>query len=219
MMGLYLSVRVYRCGGWVERVYGRRKRYIKIHFTVDINTKEVISMDVTTDDVHDSEVLPRLLKDASMNRDVAEAFMDGAYDTRGSYIILRRMGIRPIIKPRANARTDRGPPERRISAAILKMFGERGWSMFMGYGRRWAVETAFSTYKRLYVKKHRKRAKSKSIHIQHTNKHTNRYDKRQTKEETREVELGHKALKYVAYSVDAGILYESLRNIRSRLRS
>jgi hypothetical protein len=55
------------------------------------------------------------------------------------------MGVRPIIKPRANARM------RRISAAILKMFGERGWSMFMGYGRRWAVETAFSTYKRLYV--------------------------------------------------------------------
>jgi hypothetical protein len=33
------GVRVCRCGGWVERVYGRRKRYIKIHFTVDINTK------------------------------------------------------------------------------------------------------------------------------------------------------------------------------------
>jgi hypothetical protein len=29
--------------------------------------------------------------------------------------------------------TDRGPPERRISAAILKMFGERGWSIVMGY--------------------------------------------------------------------------------------
>jgi hypothetical protein len=67
-----------------------------------------------------------------------------------TYILLRRMGIRPIIKPRANARTDRGPPERRISAAILKMFGERGRSIVMGYGRRWAVETAFSTYKRLY---------------------------------------------------------------------
>jgi hypothetical protein len=39
---------------------------------------------------------------------------------------------------------------RRISAAILKMFGGRGWSRFMGYGRRRAVETAFSTYKRLY---------------------------------------------------------------------
>ena len=69
--------------------------------------------------------------------------MDGAYDTGNSYILLRRMGIRPIIKPRANARTDRGPPERRTSAAILRTFGEKGWSVFMGYGRRWAVETAF----------------------------------------------------------------------------
>jgi hypothetical protein len=144
------GVRVCRCGGWVERVYGRRKRYIKIHFAVDTNTKEVISMDVTTDDIPDSEVLPGLLKDASMNRDVAEAFMDGAYDTRGSYVLLRGMGVGPIIKPRANARTDRGPPERRISAAILKMFGEKGCSRIMGYGRRWAVETASSTYKRLY---------------------------------------------------------------------
>jgi hypothetical protein len=103
--------------------------------------------------------------------------MDGAYDTRGSYILLRGMGIGPIIKPRANARTDRGPPERRISAAILKMFGERGWSMFMGYGRRWAVETAFSTYKRLYGEHtmsrniENKELKAKSIHIQHTNRH------------------------------------------------
>jgi len=50
-----------------------------------------------------------------------------------TYILLRRMGIRPIIKPRANARTDRGPPERRISAAILKMFVREGgvllWAM------------------------------------------------------------------------------------------
>jgi hypothetical protein len=132
------------------RVYGGRKRYIKIHFVVDINTKEAISMDVTTDDVYDSEVLPRLLKDASMSRDVIEAFMDGAYDTGNSYILLRGMGVGPIIKPRANARTDRGPPERRISAAIPKMFGEKGWSRIMGYGRRWAVETALSTYKRPY---------------------------------------------------------------------
>jgi hypothetical protein len=83
-------------------------------------------MDVTTNVIHDSEVLPRLLKGASINRDVIKAFMDGAYDTRGSYFILRRTGIRPVIKPRANARTDRGPPERRISAAVLKMFGGKG---------------------------------------------------------------------------------------------
>jgi hypothetical protein len=104
--------------------------------------KEVISMDVTTDDIHDYEVLPRLLKDASINRDVAEAFMDWAYDTENSYIILRRMGIRPVIMLGLIGVLQRGE----MSAAELKTFGERGWSMVMGYGRRWAVETAFLTY-------------------------------------------------------------------------
>jgi hypothetical protein len=35
-----------------------RKRYVGIHFAVDVNTKEVISMSVTTDDMFDSEALP-----------------------------------------------------------------------------------------------------------------------------------------------------------------
>jgi len=51
---------------------------------------------------------------------------------------------------RKNARTDRGPPERRNSVIMFKMLGEREWSGRMGYGRRWAAETAFSTFKRLY---------------------------------------------------------------------
>jgi hypothetical protein len=51
-------------------------------------------------------MLQELLKDASMNRGVAEAFMDGAYDRGDSYILLRGMGVRPVIKPRANARTE-----------------------------------------------------------------------------------------------------------------
>jgi hypothetical protein len=42
------------------------------YFAVDVRTREVVSMDVTTDDVHDSKVLPRLMIDASMNRLIAE---------------------------------------------------------------------------------------------------------------------------------------------------
>ncbi|MCR6624651.1 MAG: transposase [archaeon YNP-LCB-024-027] len=33
------GVSVHRCGGWVERTYGKKKRYIKIHFAVDVKTK------------------------------------------------------------------------------------------------------------------------------------------------------------------------------------
>jgi len=88
------GVSVHKCGGWVERVYGRRKRYVKIHFAVDVRTREVVAMDVTTDDMHDSEVLPSLIMDASRHRLISEAYMDGAYDSEKSYRLLGRMGIK-----------------------------------------------------------------------------------------------------------------------------
>jgi hypothetical protein len=144
------GVSVHKCGGWVERTYGRKKRYVKIHFAVDVKTGEVVAMDVTTDDMHDGEVLPSIIANASRHRLISEACMDGAYDSIKSYRLLKKAGIKPIIKPRKNARADRGPPERRNSVMMLKMLGEREWSGRMGYGRRWAAETAFSTFKRLY---------------------------------------------------------------------
>ena len=107
-------------------------------------------MDAATDDMHDGEDLPSIIADASRYRLISEACMDGAYDSSKTYTLLREIGINPIIKPRKNARTDRGPPERRNSVMMLKTIGEKVWSGRMGYGRRWAAETAFSTFKRLY---------------------------------------------------------------------
>ncbi|MEM2405335.1 MAG: IS5 family transposase, partial [Candidatus Methanomethylicia archaeon] len=144
------GVSVHKSGGWVTRMHGKKKRYIKIHFAVDVKTKEILAMDVTTDDVHDSEALPALIKDASKLRRVSEAVMDGAYDNSEAYNLLRRMGVKPIIKPRHNARDDRGPPERRRAVRLIRRMGDEGWAGMMGYGRRWAVETTFSTFKRQY---------------------------------------------------------------------
>jgi len=107
-------------------------------------------MEVTTDDVHDSKVLPNLMANASRHRAIIKAFMDGAYDSSKNYAQLRGMNIKSIIKPRRNARVDRGPPERRNSVIILKTLGEKAWSRAKGYGGRWSAETAFSTFKRLY---------------------------------------------------------------------
>ncbi|MBS7635412.1 transposase [Candidatus Bathyarchaeota archaeon] len=127
------GVSVHKSGGWVTRVYGGKKRYVKVHFAVDVETKEILAMKATTDDVHDSE-----------------AVMDGAYDNAEAYNLLRRMGVKPIIKPRRNARADRGPPERRLAVRLIRRLGDGGWAGMMGYGRRWAAETAFSTFKRQY---------------------------------------------------------------------
>jgi len=47
------GVRVHKAGGWVERKYGKKKRYVKIHLAVEVETKEVLAMLVTTDGTHD----------------------------------------------------------------------------------------------------------------------------------------------------------------------
>jgi hypothetical protein len=86
-------------------------------------------MDVTMDDVHDYEVLPRLLKDASINRDVAEAFMDWAYDTENSYIILRRMGIRPVIMLGLIGVLQRGECQQLYSRRLVREGGVWLWAM------------------------------------------------------------------------------------------
>jgi hypothetical protein len=41
--------------------------------------------------------------------------------------LLRRMGIKPIIKPRRNAKADSGPSERRTLVIMLKAFGKKKW--------------------------------------------------------------------------------------------
>jgi hypothetical protein len=47
-------------------------------------------MDVTTDDIHDSEVLPSLIANASRHRLLSEACMDGAYDSSKPYALSER---------------------------------------------------------------------------------------------------------------------------------
>lgn len=76
---------------------GEKKCSIKIHLAIDASTKEIIAMDVAPGDVDDSEALPSLVKNASKHKIVAKA-----------YDILSSMNIVPIIRPRKNARTDKG---------------------------------------------------------------------------------------------------------------
>jgi hypothetical protein len=72
------------------------------------------------------------------------------YDSSKAYIILKSIGIIPIIKPRKNARLGKGSPERSKSIGVLKTLGDKEWSKIMNYGNRWNVEIAFSIFKHLY---------------------------------------------------------------------
>jgi len=85
------GVRVHRAGGWVERAHGR-KRYVKVHFAVNVKTREVVAM-VTTDDIHDSKVFPKLLEEAERHGRVVKVYEDGAYGSPEIYELLNSKGI------------------------------------------------------------------------------------------------------------------------------
>ena len=107
-------------------------------------------MEISTDDVHDSEAVPGLLDEAERNVRVEKMIGDGAYDSGLVYEELERRGVEAVIKPRVNARSDTGPPARGVAVGQIRELGYGTWAELVGYGGRWAVETAYSTFKRLF---------------------------------------------------------------------
>ena len=103
-------------------------------------------MEVSTDDVHDVKALPGLVEKAEGNVWVAEVIGDGAYDSGEVYDLLEAKGIEPVIKPRRNSRLDTRCPGRRLAVGRVRELGYDAWAKLTGYGRRWAVETSYSTF-------------------------------------------------------------------------
>jgi hypothetical protein len=131
-------------------VISRRRGYLKMHFAIDARTGEIVYFEGTTDRVHDSEVAKRMVDRSMGAGKVIKVIGDGAYDSIRLIRHLERRGIEPIIRPRRNARTDRGPPSRRSAARMIRDYGYRLWSRIVGYGRRWMAETAISRFKALF---------------------------------------------------------------------
>jgi transposase len=144
------GISVHKAGGWVERKHGKKKRYVKIHLAVDVETKEALAMIVTTDGTHDSRAFPKLLRKAENRVKVSKVLADGAYDSSKVYELLDQKGIEAVIKPRRNSRIDTPSLSRRKVITQHKRLGYKQWAKLKGYGKRWSVETAYSTFKRAF---------------------------------------------------------------------
>lgn len=117
------GVRVHKAGGWVERKHGKKKRYVKIFFAVDVETKKALAMLVTTDGTHDSRAFPKLLRKAESHGKVCKVYGDGAFDSSRVYELLEQKGIEAVIKPRRNSRLDTPSQPRRRAVALYKHLG------------------------------------------------------------------------------------------------
>jgi len=144
------GVKVRRAGGCVERKHGKKKRYVNLHFAVDVETKEVVAMEISTDDIHDVKAFPGLVREAEEKRRIACWLGDGAYDAGMVFEELEVRGIEAVVKPRRGSRPDTRSPVRGRAVEEFLGMGYKVWAEERGYGRRWAVETMFSTFKRLF---------------------------------------------------------------------
>jgi len=79
-----------------------RKGYLKIHVAVDIKNKKIISLEVTSEELHDGEMLNKLVDNASENNHVKCTLADGMYYSNNNFRYLSKNHIKPGIKTRSN---------------------------------------------------------------------------------------------------------------------
>jgi hypothetical protein len=93
------GVKVYGEGEWKVRQHGvsKRRTWRKVHLGIDVDTQEIVAVEVTTNDVGDCEVLPALLE--QIDDEVAAVGADGAYDTAEVYQAIQKHGARSVIPP------------------------------------------------------------------------------------------------------------------------
>ena len=135
------GIKVTNRGDWMRKKWWRKERrgWIKVHIAVDVESKELLALEVTDERTTDHEMLEPLLQDLNL-RDV---LADGAYDTRDVFKFLVRRGVDPPgIRIRENA-SRKGLDERAFAVRGFQNLGYDKWKEKHGYGQRWASEDGF----------------------------------------------------------------------------
>jgi hypothetical protein len=142
------GMKVTNRGEWMREKHGKvRRGWLKVHVAVDVESKKLLSIEVTEEKTADSEVLRPLLKDVN----IKNGLMDGAFDTNDAFNFMKEKGVEcPGIKIRENAVVGEEPSPRSNAVLELKKYGYNGWKQMHQYGRRWAVEGYFSSIKRIF---------------------------------------------------------------------
>ena len=97
-----------RTGEWIRHKWNvKRERLSKdTCCCIDIKRKRILSLQVTSEEVHDGKVLPKLVDDITIknNKIIDMTIADSAYDSNNNFQFLSFKGINPAIKVRKNSR-------------------------------------------------------------------------------------------------------------------
>lgn len=150
------GVKVFGEGEWKVRQHGytRRRTWRKVHVGVDEASGEVVAAVVTTNDAHDSQVLPDLLDQVA--EDLAQVSGDGAYDRRTCYEAIKQRHARAAIPPQHNAQiwqhgnTKAERLARDENLRRIRPVGRAAWKRECGYQRRSLAETTMFRLKTIF---------------------------------------------------------------------
>jgi hypothetical protein len=143
------GIKVTNRGEWIRRKWKVKRAFIKAHIAVNTETKQIIAMEITKENVSDGRMLEPLVKDSASKTSVKRVLGDGAYDSRKNFHFLADHGIEPVIKVRKNSSFKaRGCMPRK--KAVVEQLGNPEWKKKKGYGYRWIAESSFSAIKRIF---------------------------------------------------------------------
>lgn len=121
------GLQVVRRKGWMRK---KRKGFVKIHIAVEIKTKEVLALEITDDQVHESAKLQQLVASSAQQAEIDKVLADGGYDSGDCFEWLAEHQIEAGILPRKNARP--GPSGARSMAQPVSRIaanGRKTWAM------------------------------------------------------------------------------------------
>ena len=144
------GIKVANRGEWMRHKWHIRKGYLKIHITVDIKKKRILSLEVTSEEVHDGRMLKNLVDNASENNKVKRVLADGMYDSNNNFRYLSNHHIKPGIKIRSNSQVRSTNCHTRNMSILRQQTNLKRWKRSVSYGHRWIAETVFSSMKRTY---------------------------------------------------------------------
>ncbi|MEM2785364.1 MAG: IS5 family transposase [Candidatus Nitrosotenuis sp.] len=145
------GIKVTNRGEWMVRKWQKhRKGFLKIHVGVDVSTKQILAVKVTDEHSHDSKHLKYLLRESTRYGTITKLLGDGAYDSREIFSYIDRMGAVPAIRVRKNAIPNAKGCYIRKTAVISQKADYSRWAASVSYGKRWIVESVFSSIKRMF---------------------------------------------------------------------
>ncbi len=139
-------------GEWIRHKWNVKRGYLKIHVAVDIKRKRILSLQVTSEQVHDGKVLPKLVDDITIknNKIIDMTIADSAYDSNNNFQFPSFKGINPAIKVRKNSRCRKTNHYQRNKTVKMQKNNLQNWKNSVSYGQRWIAETVFSCMKRMF---------------------------------------------------------------------